>query len=92
MGIMTVKQYNRLREANAAGDTKLAEQIQNEAYGEDSTIVEIEAEEVQITVMSEEDIVDGVLSDISAGLDRKEIMEAYGISNQKISAIIKKAE
>lgn len=79
---MTVKQYDRLIEAKAAGDESLMEQIRNEKYGEDSTIIDVEIE------FSDE----AVLDDLAAGIDRSEIMSKYGITTQKISAIVKKAK
>ena len=87
MAIMTVKQYDRLKEAAKAGDKELMEQIRGEAYGEDSTIIDVDVETDEVEFTDEE-----VMDDVTAGLTNAEIAEKYGISVQKIGAIKKKAK
>ena len=85
MGIMTNGQYARLVEAKKAGDLDLVEKIKNEPYGG-------EVIDVEIVDDGEYELAEEVLGDIAGGVDRKEIMAKYGITTQKISAIVKKAK
>jgi hypothetical protein len=87
MGIMTNGQYARLVEAKKAGDLDLVEKIKNEPYGGEVIDVEVIKEE-----LPEIDLTDNVLGDLAAGIDRSEICDKYGITTQKISAIVKKAK
>jgi len=82
MGIMTTKQYKRLQEAKASGDKELVEQILNEKYGEDSTVIDVEIE-------NEFDY-EAAESEKSAGLSNSEIAKKYGVSVQKVNAVLKK--
>ena len=85
MGIMTNGQYARLVEAKKAGDLDLVEKIKNEPYGG-------EVIDVEVVDTDEDALAEDVMSDIAGGVDRKEIMAKYGITTQKISAIVKKAK
>ncbi len=87
MGIMTNGQYARLVEAKKAGDTKVMERIKAEPYGGEVIDVDVVEED-----SPEGDLADNVLGDLAAGIDRTEIMSKYGITTQKISAIVKKAK
>ena len=79
---MTTKQYKRLQEAKASGDKELVEQILNEKYGEDSTVIDVEIE-------NEFDY-EAAESEKSAGLSNSEIAKKYGVSVQKVNAVLKK--
>jgi hypothetical protein len=88
MGIMTNGQYARLVEAKKAGDLDLVEKIKNEPYGGEVIDVEV----VDNGDVSEDELAEDIMCDIAGGVDRKEIMAKYGITTQKISAIVKKAK
>lgn len=84
MAVLTMKQYKRIRQAKEDSDTKLVEQIMNESYGEDSSVIDVEE------ILSHELDYDEVVSDKSAGMSNGEIAKKYNVTVQKINSIIKK--
>jgi len=82
MGIITTKQYNRLQEAKKAGNMELHAQILAEGYGEDSTIIDVEIEEIEFDY-------ELAANEKAAGLTNGEIAKKYGVTVQKVNAVLK---
>lgn len=90
MATLTTEQYERWHKAMKAGDEKLAKEIEAEGYGGSfKQVIDAEIVEEKGKLIPTPDDIEAMRSE---GMSDTEIGDQYGLSRQKISAIMKMGE
>ena len=86
MAIMTNGQYARWKAATKAGDKDLVAQIEAEPYGHNPETIDVDVIETPVIDLPDAETIEDKLA---AGMTKAEMGKEFGITHQKVSAILK---